>query len=104
MWKAGTLIETVERVNAKRFGLTLGFHSRIARAGASVESLAAIGNLYVNRSMIGAVVGSQPFGCAVLSGTAPKAGGPPYLPRFFVERVTSTDTSSAGGNPPLLSL
>src|SRR3546814_19076276 len=104
MWKAGTLIETVERVNAKRFGLTMGLHSRIARAGASVESLAAIGNLYVNRSMIGAVVGSQPFGGEGLSGTGPKAGGPHYLPRFCVERVTSTDTTSAGGNATLLSL
>src|SRR3546814_12776722 len=61
-------------------------------------------NLYVNRSMIGAVVGSQPFGGEGLSGTGPKAAGPPYLPRFCVERVTSTDTTSAGGNATLLSL
>ena len=63
-----------------------------------------VGNLYVNRSMIGAIVGSQPFGGEGLSGTGPKAGGPNYLHRFCTERVTSTDTTSAGGNASLLSL
>jgi RHH-type transcriptional regulator, proline utilization regulon repressor / proline dehydrogenase / delta 1-pyrroline-5-carboxylate dehydrogenase len=103
-WKAGELAETVERVNRSGFGLTMGLHSRIARAADTVEALASVGNLYVNRSMIGAIVGSQPFGGEGLSGTGPKAGGPHYLPRFCAERVTSTDTTSAGGNATLLSL
>jgi RHH-type proline utilization regulon transcriptional repressor/proline dehydrogenase/delta 1-pyrroline-5-carboxylate dehydrogenase len=103
-WKAGQLAETVERVNRSGFGLTMGLHSRIARAAETVEGLATVGNLYVNRSMIGAIVGSQPFGGEGLSGTGPKAGGPHYLPRFCAERVTSTDTTSAGGNATLLSL
>ncbi len=103
-WKAGLLAETVERVNAKGFGLTMGLHSRIARTAEDVEALARVGNLYVNRSMIGAIVGSQPFGGEGLSGTGPKAGGPNYLHRFCAERVTSTDTTSSGGNAGLLSL
>jgi RHH-type proline utilization regulon transcriptional repressor/proline dehydrogenase/delta 1-pyrroline-5-carboxylate dehydrogenase len=103
-WKTGRLAETVERVNRSGFGLTMGLHSRIARAAETVEELATVGNLYVNRSMIGAIVGSQPFGGEGLSGTGPKAGGPHYLPRFCAERVTSTDTTSAGGNATLLSL
>jgi RHH-type proline utilization regulon transcriptional repressor/proline dehydrogenase/delta 1-pyrroline-5-carboxylate dehydrogenase len=103
-WPAGKLAETVEQINAKGFGLTMGLHSRIARTAEEVEALARVGNLYVNRSMIGAIVGSQPFGGEGLSGTGPKAGGPHYLARFCAERVTSTDTTSAGGNASLLSL
>ncbi|MDP8994489.1 MAG: bifunctional proline dehydrogenase/L-glutamate gamma-semialdehyde dehydrogenase PutA, partial [Pseudomonadota bacterium] len=103
-WRAGELDETVRRVNASGFGLTMGLHSRIARAAETVEDVATVGNLYVNRSMIGAIVGSQPFGGEGLSGTGPKAGGPHYLPRFCAERVTSTDTTSSGGNATLLSL
>ncbi|MEA1014894.1 L-glutamate gamma-semialdehyde dehydrogenase [Sphingosinicella sp. LY1275] len=103
-WKAGELAETVARVNRSGFGLTMGLHSRIARSAEEVQELARVGNLYVNRSMIGAIVGSQPFGGEGLSGTGPKAGGPHYLPRFCMERVTSTDTTSSGGNATLLSL
>lgn len=103
-WKSGKLEETVQRVNAKGFGLTMGLHSRIARGSELVEARARVGNLYINRSMIGAIVGSQPFGGEGLSGTGPKAGGPHYLPRFCAERVTSIDTTSAGGNASLLSL
>jgi RHH-type proline utilization regulon transcriptional repressor/proline dehydrogenase/delta 1-pyrroline-5-carboxylate dehydrogenase len=103
-WKAGELEATVARVNAKGFGLTMGLHSRIAGSSALVENLARVGNLYINRSMIGAVVGSQPFGGEGLSGTGPKAGGPHYLYRFCAERTTSVDTTSAGGNASLLSL
>jgi RHH-type proline utilization regulon transcriptional repressor/proline dehydrogenase/delta 1-pyrroline-5-carboxylate dehydrogenase len=103
-WKAGKLPETIARVNATGFGLTMGLHSRIARAAEAVEDVAKVGNLYVNRSMIGAIVGSQPFGGEGLSGTGPKAGGPHYLPRFCAERVTSIDTTSSGGNATLLSL
>ena len=103
-WKAGRLAETVAAVNASGFGLTMGLHTRIAKSAEMVELLAEAGNLYVNRSMIGAIVGSQPFGGEGLSGTGPKAGGPNYLPRFCAERVTSTDTTSAGGNATLLSM
>ncbi len=103
-WKAGELEATIAAINAKGFGLTMGLHSRIARHADTVETQARVGNLYVNRSMIGAVVGSQPFGGEGLSGTGPKAGGPHYLHRFTAERVTSTDTTSAGGNATLLSL
>ncbi len=103
-WAAGDMENVIERVNARGFGLTMGLHSRIARAGDLIERTARVGNLYVNRSMIGAVVGSQPFGGEGLSGTGPKAGGPHYLYRFCAERTTSTDTTSAGGNASLLSL
>jgi RHH-type proline utilization regulon transcriptional repressor/proline dehydrogenase/delta 1-pyrroline-5-carboxylate dehydrogenase len=103
-WRAGELAETIGKVNAKGFGLTMGLHSRIARSTEVAEAAARVGNLYVNRSMIGAVVGSQPFGGEGLSGTGPKAGGPHYLPRFCVERAVSVDTTSAGGNASLLSL
>jgi RHH-type transcriptional regulator, proline utilization regulon repressor / proline dehydrogenase / delta 1-pyrroline-5-carboxylate dehydrogenase len=103
-WPAGKLEETIAKVNAKGFGLTMGLHSRIARVSDLVESHAQVGNLYINRSMIGAVVGSQPFGGEGLSGTGPKAGGPHYLHRFCAERTTSVDTTSAGGNASLLSL
>jgi RHH-type proline utilization regulon transcriptional repressor/proline dehydrogenase/delta 1-pyrroline-5-carboxylate dehydrogenase len=103
-WPAGQLEETIARVNAKGFGLTMGLHSRIARSGELAEARARVGNLYVNRSMIGAVVGSQPFGGEGLSGTGPKAGGPHYLQRFCAERSVSVDTTSAGGNATLLSL
>ncbi|MES2445013.1 MAG: bifunctional proline dehydrogenase/L-glutamate gamma-semialdehyde dehydrogenase PutA [Pseudomonadota bacterium] len=103
-WPAGELAETIARVNAKGFGLTMGLHSRIARSGELAEARARVGNLYINRSMIGAVVGSQPFGGEGLSGTGPKAGGPHYLQRFCAERSVSVDTTSAGGNATLLSL
>ncbi|GAO37918.1 proline dehydrogenase/delta1-pyrroline-5-carboxylate dehydrogenase [Sphingomonas changbaiensis NBRC 104936] len=103
-WRAGDLERTISHVNGKGFGLTMGLHSRIARSAETVEALARVGNLYVNRSMIGAIVGSQPFGGEGFSGTGPKAGGPHYLPRFCAERVTSTDTTSSGGNATLLSL
>ena len=87
-WEGGKLAETVRRVNSSGFGLTMGLHSRIARAAETVEETGTVGNLYVNRSMIGAIVGSQPFGGEGQSGTGPKAGGPHYLPRFCTERVT----------------
>ncbi|MBV7256692.1 L-glutamate gamma-semialdehyde dehydrogenase [Pacificimonas sp. WHA3] len=103
-WKAGTLARTVEGVNARGYGLTMGLHSRIADVSEDVARWARVGNLYVNRSMTGAVVGSQPFGGERLSGTGPKAGGPHYLPMFAVERTVTVDTTSAGGNASLLSI
>lgn len=103
-WKADRLHEFVERINKVGFGLTMGLHSRIASVAGHLQRRARVGNLYVNRSMIGAVVGSQPFGGEGLSGTGPKAGGPLYLARFATERTVSVDTTSAGGNATLLSL
>jgi RHH-type proline utilization regulon transcriptional repressor/proline dehydrogenase/delta 1-pyrroline-5-carboxylate dehydrogenase len=103
-WKAGSMDQTLEAIGALGFGLTMGLHSRIGAVAGEVRARAQVGNLYVNRSMIGAVVGVQPFGGERLSGTGPKAGGPHYLPRFAVERTYTVDTTSAGGNASLLSL
>ena len=103
-WKSGAMEQTLARVMAKGYGLTLGVHSRIAAVADAVRAQARVGNLYINRSMIGAVVGVQPFGGEGLSGTGPKAGGPHYLPRFAVERTFTLDTTSAGGNASLLGL
>jgi RHH-type proline utilization regulon transcriptional repressor/proline dehydrogenase/delta 1-pyrroline-5-carboxylate dehydrogenase len=103
-WASGDLEHVVGQVNASGYGLTMGLHSRIQGVAASVCRQARIGNLYVNRAMIGAVVGAQPFGGEGLSGTGPKAGGPHYLPRFAVERAISIDTTSSGGNASLLSI
>lgn len=103
-WAPGQLAATVEAVNALGYGLTMGLHSRIASAAEEVQSLATVGNLYINRSIIGAVVGTQPFGGEARSGTGFKAGGPHYLLRFVTERTVTIDTTSAGGNASLLSL
>ena len=89
-------------INATGFGLTLGLHSRIAATKRFIEQRARVGNFYVNRNQIGAVVESQPFGGEGLSGTGPKAGGPHYVARFATERVTCVDTTAAGGNASLL--
>jgi RHH-type proline utilization regulon transcriptional repressor/proline dehydrogenase/delta 1-pyrroline-5-carboxylate dehydrogenase len=89
-------------VAATGYGLTLGIHSRIERFAERVRARLRVGNTYVNRNMIGAVVGVQPFGGEGLSGTGPKAGGPHYLPRFAVERTLTVNTTAAGGNAALL--
>lgn len=86
------------------YGLTLGIHSRIDTTVQYIKDRMPIGNVYVNRNMIGAVVGVQPFGGERLSGTGPKAGGPHYLPRLCVERAISINTTAAGGNASLVSL
>jgi RHH-type proline utilization regulon transcriptional repressor/proline dehydrogenase/delta 1-pyrroline-5-carboxylate dehydrogenase len=101
-WQAGNLAGVVDDINSTGFGLTLSLHSRIDSVRRFVEAHAKVGNMYVNRNQIGAVVGSQPFGGEGLSGTGPKAGGPHYLPRFAVERVVTVDTTAAGGNASLL--
>ncbi len=92
----------VERLNALGYGLTLGVQTRIDSRALRLAAAARIGNVYVNRNMIGAVVGVQPFGGEGLSGTGPKAGGPHYLPRFCVEQVVTINTAAAGGNAALL--
>jgi RHH-type proline utilization regulon transcriptional repressor/proline dehydrogenase/delta 1-pyrroline-5-carboxylate dehydrogenase len=92
----------VEAINGARYGLTLGLQSRIDTVREFVEQRARVGNFYVNRNQIGAVVESQPFGGEGLSGTGPKAGGPHYVTRFAIERVTCIDTTAAGGNASLM--
>ncbi len=99
---ADDLEQVVADINATGFGLTLGLHSRIAATRDFVKARARVGNFYVNRNQIGAVVESQPFGGEGLSGTGPKAGGPHYLARFATERVMTIDTTAAGGNASLL--
>jgi RHH-type proline utilization regulon transcriptional repressor/proline dehydrogenase/delta 1-pyrroline-5-carboxylate dehydrogenase len=92
----------LDSIDALGYGLTLGVHSRVDALAGQAASRVRAGNLYVNRDMIGAVVGAQPFGGEGLSGTGPKAGGPNYLPRFAVERVMTVDTTARGGNASLL--
>ena len=94
----------VDAINATGYGLTLGIHSRLDSTVERVRARARVGNVYVNRGMIGAVVGVQPFGGEGLSGTGPKAGGPLYVPRFAVERALSVNTAAAGGNAALMAL
>ena len=101
-YKAADLERVIEDINATGFGLTMGLHSRNDDTRAFVESRIKVGNFYVNRNQIGAVVESQPFGGEGLSGTGPKAGGPHYVQRFATERVVSIDTTAAGGNATLL--
>ena len=101
-WKSGELDKLIGEINATGYGLTLGLQSRIDTTRQYVEGHARVGNLYVNRNQIGAVVESQPFGGEGLSGTGPKAGGPHYVARFATERVTCIDTTAAGGNASLM--
>jgi RHH-type proline utilization regulon transcriptional repressor/proline dehydrogenase/delta 1-pyrroline-5-carboxylate dehydrogenase len=103
-YRADKLEAVVEAVGATGYGLTLGIHSRIDATVRAIHARARVGNAYVNRNMIGAVVGVQPFGGEGLSGTGPKAGGPRYLHRFAVERSLSVDTTAAGGNAALMTL
>ncbi len=103
-YKAEDLDKVIADINATGFGLTLGVHTRISSAMKHITDAVRAGNAYVNRTMIGAVVGVQPFGGQRLSGTGPKAGGPHYLPRFATERVVSIDTTRQGGNASLVTL
>jgi RHH-type proline utilization regulon transcriptional repressor/proline dehydrogenase/delta 1-pyrroline-5-carboxylate dehydrogenase len=101
-WRADELDRVLDAVAATGYGLTLGIHSRIERFVERVRARLRVGNTYVNRNTIGAVVGVQPFGGEGRSGTGPKAGGPHYLPRFAVERTVTMNTAAAGGNAALL--
>ncbi|MGB5940853.1 MAG: bifunctional proline dehydrogenase/L-glutamate gamma-semialdehyde dehydrogenase PutA [Rhodanobacter sp.] len=103
-WKGSELPRVVEQINATGYGLTLGIHSRINDTVDYISSHARVGNCYVNRNQIGAVVGVQPFGGENLSGTGPKAGGPHYLLRFASERTLTINTTAAGGNASLLTI
>ena len=101
-YDTGQLVQVINTVNASRYGLTLGIHSRLDKTINTIIRRARVGNIYVNRNMIGAVVGSQPFGGMGLSGTGPKAGGPDYLKQFAVEQTVSLNTAAIGGNAALL--
>ncbi len=103
-WKSGQLRQVVEAIEATGYGLTLGVHSRIETTIAEVTRQLSTGNIYVNRNMIGAVVGVQPFGGHGLSGTGPKAGGPHYLLRFATEQTVTVNTAAAGGNASLIAM
>ena len=103
-WKAAELDRVIAAIAATGYGLTLGIHSRIDATVKRICERLSVGNVYVNRNMIGAVVGVQPFGGSGLSGTGPKAGGPDYLGRFALEQVIATNTAASGGNASLLSL
>jgi len=100
---ADRLRQVLQSIEATGYGLTLGVHSRIDDMVEAIVARLAVGNIYVNRNMIGAVVGVQPFGGQGLSGTGPKAGGPHYLVRFATEQTVTVNTAAAGGNAALLS-
>lgn len=103
-FKGKAIEDVIDEINNSGFGLTFGVHSRIDSLQERLRRDVHAGNVYVNRSMIGAVVGSQPFGGCGLSGTGPKAGGPHYLLAFAHEKSISIDTTAAGGNASLVSL
>jgi RHH-type proline utilization regulon transcriptional repressor/proline dehydrogenase/delta 1-pyrroline-5-carboxylate dehydrogenase len=103
-YSADALDTVIAAINATGYGLTLGIHSRIEGTQNYIAERVRAGNAYVNRNMIGAVVGVQPFGGEGLSGTGPKAGGPHYLHRFATERTLSINTAAVGGNAALLGI
>jgi len=103
-YAADQLDEVISSINATSYGLTLGIHSRIEEKAHYIQQQVRVGNTYINRNIIGASVGVQPFGGEGLSGTGPKAGGPHYLYRFCSERVLTTNCAAIGGNASLLSL
>ncbi|MEL6870555.1 MAG: bifunctional proline dehydrogenase/L-glutamate gamma-semialdehyde dehydrogenase PutA [Pseudomonadota bacterium] len=103
-YKRKTLPQLVDAINNTGYGLTFGIHTRIDGRAGQLAALSYAGNVYINRNMVGAVVGVQPFGGSGLSGTGPKAGGPNYLTRFASEYTISNNTAAVGGNASLLSL
>jgi len=98
----GDPLKVIEQINALGYGLTIGIQTRIDSRAQQLAHAAHIGNVYINRNQIGAVVGVQPFGGEGLSGTGPKAGGPHYLYRFCAEQTITINTTAAGGNAALL--
>jgi RHH-type proline utilization regulon transcriptional repressor/proline dehydrogenase/delta 1-pyrroline-5-carboxylate dehydrogenase len=103
-YRAKEIDQVLESIRASHYGLTLGVQTRLESFWRQVFARTSVGNTYVNRNMIGAVVGVQPFGGTGLSGTGPKAGGPHYLPRFANERTCTVNTTATGGNASLLNL
>ena len=103
-YPAQELSRVLDEINASGYGLTLGVHSRIDAFAREVFNATRVGNTYINRNMVGAVVGSNPFGGQGLSGTGPKAGGPNYLLRFATERTRTDNVVAKGGNTRLFNL
>jgi len=103
-YRGKELRKAINAVNGTGYGLTMGLHSRIDSRARKIVELSGAGNIYINRNMIGAIVGVQPFGGRGLSGTGPKAGGRYYLPRYGAEYTVSNNISAVGGNATLLSL
>src|SRR5690606_3183640 len=101
-YQAADVDQVIDSINSCGYGLTFGIQSRNEGLAASIESRIRVGNVYINRNMIGAVGGVQPFGGMGLSGTGPKAGGPHYLLRFVTERTRTINTAAIGGNASLL--
>ena len=101
-YKQQEMPDLLDAINSTGYGLTFGLHSRIDGLAEALTDRLAVGNVYVNRNMIGAVVGVQPFGGSGLSGTGPKAGGPHYLVRFASEQTITLNTAAAGGNAGLM--
>jgi RHH-type proline utilization regulon transcriptional repressor/proline dehydrogenase/delta 1-pyrroline-5-carboxylate dehydrogenase len=102
-YRADKFAQVLQSIERSGYGLTLGIHSRIDDTVEDAIDRLQVGNIYVNRNMIGAVVGVQPFGGHGLSGTGPKAGGPHYLARFATEQTVTVNTAAAGGNAALMS-
>ena len=103
-YRSADIDQVIDTINAKGYGLTFGVHSRNESFAAEIARKIRVGNVYVNRNIIGAVVGVQPFGGQGLSGTGPKAGGPHYLQRFATEKTRTINTAALGGNASLLAL
>lgn len=101
-YKASELDDVIEQIHSTEYGLTLGIHSRIESRAREIAQQVKVGNVYINRNMVGATVGVQPFGGQACSGTGPKAGGPHYLQRFMTEKHVSINTAALGGNTQLL--
>ena len=103
-YKANELDKVIDEINNTGYGLTFGIHSRINETIEYVSSRIRVGNCYINRSTIGAVVGVHPFGGMGLSGTGPKAGGPSYLESFVIEKTITNNIAAVGGNADLLEI
>jgi RHH-type proline utilization regulon transcriptional repressor/proline dehydrogenase/delta 1-pyrroline-5-carboxylate dehydrogenase len=103
-YRSADIADVLQAIRASQYGLTLGVQSRLESFWQQVFEQLSVRNTYVNRNMIGAVVGVQPFGGTGLSGTGPKAGGPHYLARFANERTLTVNTTATGGNAALLNL
>lgn len=101
-YSARDLDKVIDAINNTNYGLTLGIQSRIEARIEYIRERMKVGNIYINRNVVGAVVGVQPFGGENLSGTGPKAGGPHYLYRFCTERAVCVNTTASGGNASLL--
>ena len=103
-YAARDLDKVISDINGTGYGLTLGIHSRNESHAEELASRINVGNVYINRNQIGAMVGVQPFGGQGLSGTGPKAGGPHYLSRFITEKTRTINTTAVGGNASLLAM